>query len=79
MTRNGMLLYGLALAALTLLGGYLLLLLAFFGAMGIYDTLSKREYLGSLFFVIMWLVFAGFEFLLARKTIRTLRRWWEQA
>jgi hypothetical protein len=76
--RNGTLLRGLALGALTILGGYLLLIGLAFSVMGIYELISKQQYLESVFLVVMWLVFAGFEFVLARKTIRTLKRWRQQ-
>ncbi len=78
MNRNGTLLRGLALGALTILGGYLLLIGLAFSVMGIYELISKQQYLESVFLVVMWLVFAGFEFVLARKTIRTLKRWRQQ-
>jgi len=76
--RNGTLLLGLALVALTILGGYFLLIGLVFMAIGISETISKQQYLDSVFLVVMYLVFAGFEFVLARKTIRTLKRWRQQ-
>lgn len=70
---------GLALVALTLLGGYLLLVGSVFFLIGIYELITKHQYLESLFLVVMWLVFAGLEFVLARKTFRVLKSWREQA
>ncbi len=78
MKRRGTLLLGLGLGALTILGGYFLLIGLVFIAIGINETISEQRYLDSVFLVVMYLVFAGFEFVLARKTIRTLKRWRQQ-
>jgi len=76
--RRGTLLLGLGLGALTILGGYFLLIGLVFIAIGINETISEQRYLDAVFLVVMYLVFAGFEFVLARKTIRTLKRWRQQ-
>lgn len=75
MNRNRTLLLGLAQGALALLGAYLLLLLLVFGAIGISGAISEQGYLVAVLAPVIWLVFARLEFVLARKTIRTIRRW----
>jgi hypothetical protein len=72
------LLLGLALGVLTILGGYLLLVGLVFMAIALHEMISKHLYLDAAFFVVMYLMFAGVEFVLARKTIRTLNRWRQQ-
>jgi hypothetical protein len=71
-------LLGLAQGALTILGGYFLLIALVFGVISIYGAISEQEYLAAILIVVIWLVFAGLEFMLARKTIRTLKRWRQQ-
>ena len=78
MSRNRTLLLGLAQGALTILGGYLLLIALVFGVISISGAISEQEYLAAILIVVTWLVFAGLEFVLARKTIRTLKRWRQQ-
>ena len=78
MSRNRTLLLGLAQGALTILGGYLLLIALVFGVISISGAISEQEYLAAILIVVIWLVFAGLECVLARKTIRTLKRWWQQ-
>ena len=75
MKPDGTLLIGLALGALTILGGYLLLIGLVFVAIPVYDSLSKRQYLDAFVPVVMYLVFVALECALARKTVRTLKRW----
>ncbi len=75
MSRNSTLLLGLAQGALTILGAYLLLVTLVFGVISFYGAISEQEYLWAILIVVIWLVFAGLEFVLARKTIRTLKRW----
>jgi len=79
LSRNATLLKGLALAALTLLGAYVLLIAAMFSLIALYDTSSPNQFVGKLFIVVTLLVFAGLDFLLARKTFRVLKSWREQA
>ena len=77
-SRNRTLLLGLAQGALTILGGCLLLITLAFGVISIHGAVSEQEYLAATLIVVIWLVLAGLEFVLARKTIRTLRRWRQQ-
>jgi hypothetical protein len=79
LNRLGTLLLGLALGALTIFVGLVLLIASGFFVGGIYELMTKHQYLESLFIVVMWLVFAGLEFVLARKTIRVLKSWRDQA
>ena len=80
MSRNRTLLLGLAQGALTILGGYILLIALAFVVLclGI-SVIPEQEYLAAILIVVTWLVFAGLEFVLARKTIRTLKRWRQQS
>jgi len=77
-SRDSTLLLGLAQGALTILGGCFLLIALVFGVISIYGAISDREYLAAILIVVIWLVFAGLEFVLARKAIRTLKRWRQQ-
>jgi hypothetical protein len=74
-SRNSTLLLGLAQGALAILGAWFLLVALVFGVISIYGAISEHEYLAAILFVVIWLVLAGLEFVLARKTIRTLKRW----
>ena len=78
MSRNNTLLLGLAQGMLTILGAYLLLVALIFGVISIHGAISEQEYLAALLIPVIWLVFAGLEFVLARKTVRTLKRWRQQ-
>lgn len=79
MNRPGLLLFGLALGAFTIFMGLVLLIAVGFFMGGIYELISKRQYLEAVFLVVGWLVFAGLDFTLARQTIRVMRRWWQAA
>jgi hypothetical protein len=79
LNRAGTLVLGLALGAFTIFVGLVLLIAIGFFVGGIYELFSKKQYLEAVFLVIGWLVFAGLEFALARKTFRVLKSWRQQA